>query len=232
MIKNKKAWLLFVGVVALLLIGGAGGYTLVKHTSQVAKLSPAVTDVPSAASAPSTVGGLGAATPDSPVTNQTGAGLQGMSLSANASAGQAVSPTRQNTSASSPSTPQPFDPTTFSQYEKYKDDTSPLWADVQTGTGGVLESGHKATVYYRGWLTNGTLFDQSRADANGQLQPFSFTTGAHQVISGWDTGLIGMKTGGVRLLIVPSAVGYGASAQGSIPANSLLVFQVQLVSVD
>jgi FKBP-type peptidyl-prolyl cis-trans isomerase FkpA len=142
--------------------------------------------------------------------------------------------TNQNQGAGSTSTntqSNPFDPSTYQQYDKYKDDKAALLGDAQTGTGATLEAGKKAVVYYRGWLTNGSLFDQSRADANGQMQSFSFTVGAHQVIAGWEQGLVGMKVGGVRLLIVPPAVGYGAAGQGSIPPNSLLVFQVQLVDV-
>jgi FKBP-type peptidyl-prolyl cis-trans isomerase len=125
----------------------------------------------------------------------------------------------------------PFDPSTFQQYDKYKDDKAALLGDAQAGTGATLEAGKKAVVYYRGWLTNGSLFDQSRADASGHMQSFSFTVGAHQVIAGWEQGLVGMKVGGVRLLIVPPSVGYGGSGQGSIPPNSVLVFQVQLVDV-
>ena len=124
----------------------------------------------------------------------------------------------------------PFDPSTFAQYDKYKDDQNGLFADVQKGTGTELASGMKAAVYYKGWLTNGTLFDQSQTDDKGQLQPFVFTLGAHQVIPGWEEALVGMKVGGVRLVIVPPAAGYGDQAQGSIPANSVLIFQVQLAA--
>lgn len=126
----------------------------------------------------------------------------------------------------------PFDPSTFSQYDKYKNDTAALAGEVLAGDGATLEAGKKASVYYRGWLTNGTMFDQSRTDANGQLQTFSFTLGAHQVITGWEQALAGMKVGAVRLLIIPPSVGYGSSGQGSIPPNSVLVFQVQLVAVE
>ena len=127
----------------------------------------------------------------------------------------------------------PFDPTTFAQYDRYKTDKQPSYYDALKGDDGAatLVSGKKATVYYRGWLTNGTLFDQSRPDATGKMQSFSFTMGAHQVIPGWEQGLSGMKVGGVRLLIVPPEVGYGANGQGSIPANSVLIFQVQLADV-
>ena len=124
-----------------------------------------------------------------------------------------------------------IDPSTFSQYEKYKTNTSALFGDIQVGSGTELAANHQAAVYYKGWLTNGELFDQSRAGSDGKLQPFTFTLGAHQVIPGWEEGVAGMKVGGSRLIIVPPSVGYGAQGAGSIPPNSVLVFEVQLVAV-
>ena len=103
--------------------------------------------------------------------------------------------------------------------------------DLQTGDGAALSNGQKAAVYYKGWLTNGQLFDQSQKGSDGNLQPFVFTLGQHQVIAGWEDALEGMKVGGVRLLIIPPSVGYGATGQGSIPPNAVLIFQVQLGAV-
>ncbi len=123
------------------------------------------------------------------------------------------------------------DPSTFAKYDQYKSNSAALFADIQKGTGAELTVNKKAAVVYKGWLTNGQLFDQSRPDSSGQLQPFVFTLGAHQVILGWEQGIGGMKVGGTRLLIIPPSVGYGASGQGSIPPNSVLVFQVQLLAV-
>lgn len=134
-------------------------------------------------------------------------------------------------SSSSSSSGGGIDPSTFSQYDKYKSSTNALFGDAQVGTGATLGANQKATVYYKGWLTNGTLFDESRPGSDGKLQPFMFTLGAHQVIPGWEEGVAGMKVGGVRLIIVPPSVGYGAQGQGSIPPNSVLVFEVQLLSV-
>lgn len=129
------------------------------------------------------------------------------------------------------STPSPFDPSTFGQYEKYKDGTGALFGDVQAGNGAELGANMKAAVYYKGWLTDGRLFDQSRTDDKGQIQPFVFTLGAHEVIPGWEQALAGMKVGGTRLVIVPPAVGYGAAGHDPIPGNAVLVFQVQLAAV-
>ena len=99
--------------------------------------------------------------------------------------------------------------------------------DVTVGTGAEAVAGKQVTVNYVGTLTDGTKFDSSY-DRN---QPFTFTLGAGQVIQGWDQGVAGMKVGGKRILVIPAPLGYGAQAVGSIPANSTLVFQVELLSV-
>lgn len=126
--------------------------------------------------------------------------------------------------------PEP-DPSKFGDYDKYTGGASALFGEMVIGQGTELISGKKAAVYYKGWLTNGTLFDASRAGSDGKLQVFTFTLGAHQVIPGWEQGIAGMKVGGKRLIIVPPSVGYGTAGQGPIPANAVLVFEVQLVAV-
>lgn len=125
----------------------------------------------------------------------------------------------------------PFDPATFNQYDKYKDSQEALFGDIEKGDGAELTAGKQAVVVYKGWLTNGQLFDQSRTGSDGKLQPFMFTLGDRSVIPGWEQAIYGMKAGGSRLMIIPPAVGYGAKPQGSIPPNSVLVFQVQLIEV-
>ena len=85
------------------------------------------------------------------------------------------------------------------------------------------------TVQYVGSLTNGTIFD---ASAKHGTSGFTFTLGAGQVIKGWDEGLVGMKEGGKRKLIIPASLAYGSQAVGNvIPANSTLIFEVELVKV-
>ncbi len=123
------------------------------------------------------------------------------------------------------------DPSTFSQYDKYKSSQNALFGDIQKGSGAELAAGQKASIYYKGWLTNGALVDQSPVSSGGQPQPFSFTLGAHQVINGLEEGVAGMKAGGKRLVIVPPAVGYGSQGQGVVPPNAVLIFEVQLLSV-
>ncbi len=99
--------------------------------------------------------------------------------------------------------------------------------DLKAGAGAEAVDGKTVTVNYTGWLTNGTKFDSS-LDRN---QPFSFVLGAGRVIKGWDQGVKGMKVGGKRRLTIPPSLGYGAQANGPIPANSTLVFDVELLDV-
>jgi FKBP-type peptidyl-prolyl cis-trans isomerase len=100
--------------------------------------------------------------------------------------------------------------------------------EVQIGTGDVAAAGKKVTVHYTGTLTDGTKFDSS-VDRN---QPFTFTLGAGEVIQGWDQGVAGMKVGGKRKLTIPASLGYGSRATGPIPANSTLIFDVELLKVE
>jgi FKBP-type peptidyl-prolyl cis-trans isomerase len=99
--------------------------------------------------------------------------------------------------------------------------------DLTVGTGQEVKSGDTVTVNYLGTLENGTKFDSSY-DRN---QSFTTQIGVGQVIKGWDEGIVGMKVGGKRKLIIPPSLGYGNQAAGSIPPNSTLVFEVELLSV-
>jgi FKBP-type peptidyl-prolyl cis-trans isomerase FkpA len=105
-------------------------------------------------------------------------------------------------------------------------------ADLEPGTGAGASNGQTLTVNYIGWLYDssepeqkGAIFDQSGTT------PFSFVLGAGTVIKGWDQGLVGMEVGGVRRLIVPPSLGYGASRHGIIPPNATLLFEVNLTAV-
>jgi FKBP-type peptidyl-prolyl cis-trans isomerase len=101
--------------------------------------------------------------------------------------------------------------------------------DIAVGTGAEATLGKKITVNYTGTLTNGTKFDSS---LNPGRTPFEFTLGAGEVIAGWDQGFNGMKIGGKRKLIIPPSLGYGATDMGSIPPNSTLIFEVELLGVE
>jgi FKBP-type peptidyl-prolyl cis-trans isomerase FkpA len=97
--------------------------------------------------------------------------------------------------------------------------------DLVPGGGTLATTGKAVQVTYTGWLPNGTQFESNVGKAT-----YGFTLGAHEVIEGWDLGLIGMKVGGKRRLVIGSALGYGSRGNGPIPPNSTLVFDVQLVS--
>ncbi len=102
--------------------------------------------------------------------------------------------------------------------------------DVTVGTGVEAKNGDKVSVLYTGSLDNGTVFDASSKHGN---QPFEFTLGVGQVIKGWDQGVLGMKVGGKRELVIPASLGYGAAgAGGVIPPNATLHFTVQLLGVN
>lgn len=177
---------------------------------------------------------LGGSKPAAPKNNGLSVTASGASNLGQLGVNQGGSQQQSGGSQSNPAGGQPsgINPASFGEYEKYKNEQNALFGEMQVGSGAELGANKKAAVYYRGWLTNGTLFDESRTGADGKLQPFVFTLGVHQVIPGWEQGLYGMKVGGVRLIIVPPAVGYGAQGQGSIPPNSVLVFQVQLAAVE
>ncbi len=100
--------------------------------------------------------------------------------------------------------------------------------DERVGTGPTANTGDQLSMNYKGTLLNGKVFDQSYGRG-----PFDFQLGAGNVIKGWDQGIIGMKVGGKRKLVIPADLAYGAqSPSPDIPANSTLVFEVELLSVN
>jgi len=101
-------------------------------------------------------------------------------------------------------------------------------SDLIVGTGETAVAGKILTVNYVGTLTDGRVFDSSYTRG----EPFQFVLGAGQVISGWDMGLTGMKVGGKRKLLIPSELAYGSQSVGGIPANSILVFEVELLKAE
>jgi FKBP-type peptidyl-prolyl cis-trans isomerase FkpA len=105
--------------------------------------------------------------------------------------------------------------------------------DTLVGKGKAAAAGNTVTVHYSGWLyapgapkQRGAQFDSSVGGT-----PFTFKLGGGQVIKGWDQGVVGMKVGGKRTLILPAEFGYGARGAGPIPPNSTLVFDVELLGV-
>jgi len=106
--------------------------------------------------------------------------------------------------------------------------------DLRLGTGAEAVNGKIAIVDYVGWF-----YDETKPENKGEVfdtslnspEPFDFILGVGGVIRGWDQGVVGMKVGGVRRLIIPSSLAYGGQRVGSIPPYSTLVFEVELLEV-
>jgi peptidylprolyl isomerase len=104
------------------------------------------------------------------------------------------------------------------------------YEDIVVGNGVSPQRGHEVTVNYTGMLEDGTKFDSSVDPAFNHVEPFKFEIGIGRVIKGWDEGVMGMKVGGKRKLVIPPQLGYGArGAGGVIPPNATLVFEVELL---
>lgn len=99
--------------------------------------------------------------------------------------------------------------------------------ELAVGTGAVATSTSTVSTYYEGFLANGTRFDAKLSPSD----PYSLTIGAHTVIPGWEEGLVGMKVGGKRQLVIPPNLAYGTYGFKDIPSNAVVVFNIELVSV-
>ncbi len=99
------------------------------------------------------------------------------------------------------------------------------YKDEIMGEGTPVTNGSNVSVHYWGWLPNGTLFDSSQGSG-----PLTFTVGAADLIAGFQEGVLGMRPGGSRLLLIPPHLGYGerGAGNGAIPPNAWLVFRMQL----
>jgi FKBP-type peptidyl-prolyl cis-trans isomerase len=100
--------------------------------------------------------------------------------------------------------------------------------DVRIGSGISVATGDTVIVHYVGTLRDGMKFDDSYVRGT----PYTFTVGDGMVIRGWDEGLVGMKVGGERILVIPPELAYGNRQVGPIPANSPLIFKVELISIE
>jgi len=129
----------------------------------------------------------------------------------------------------SPSTTPTPPPAGGSENQIIKMDNGLEIQDLKIGTGAEVRSGQALAVNYLGTLADGAKFDSSY----DRGEPFQFILGAGDVIQGWDLGLVGMKVGGKRKLIIPPSLGYGSQniGNGLIPPNSTLIFEVELLAV-
>ncbi len=123
--------------------------------------------------------------------------------------------------SSSPTAPTPQPSAPFSQ------------TDLRVGTGTEAAVGRTLTVNYTGWL-----YDPAQPESKGRQfdtsvgrGPFPFPLGGGRVIRGWDQGLVGMRVGGQRRLVIPPELAYGAQGNGPIPPNATLMFDVELLDV-
>ena len=120
-----------------------------------------------------------------------------------------------------------FAPTLNVDLSKSSKSSSGLYTrELTVGTGTAATSTSRVTVYYAGYLSTGQQFDGRSSPSN----PLAVTLGINQVIKGWEEGLVGMKVGGVRQLIIPAELGYGPFGSSAIPPNAVLVFTVELVT--
>ena len=100
--------------------------------------------------------------------------------------------------------------------------------DITIGEGKEVQSGDTVSVHYAGRLQDGAEFDNSKKRG----APFEFQVGGGQVIAGWEEGLIGMKVGGERVLVIPPEKAYGERGIGPIPPNATLVFTIELLAIN
>jgi peptidylprolyl isomerase len=107
-------------------------------------------------------------------------------------------------------------------------DTTFQIKDIKIGTGKEVINGDYVTIHYAGTLENGQKFDSSY----DRGEPFKTRIGVGEVIEGWDMGVVGMKVGGKRKLVIPPQLAYGDREIGIIPANSTLIFEVELLDVE
>jgi FKBP-type peptidyl-prolyl cis-trans isomerase FkpA len=106
--------------------------------------------------------------------------------------------------------------------------------DLVFGSGSSAETGKTLTVNYTGWFYDSTAADKKglQFTTSSLSGPVVFVAGADSVIKGWEQGVIGMKEGGVRRLVIPPSLAYGPNRYSAIPGNSTLVFDLELLKVE
>ena len=153
------------------------------------------------------------------------AGLIAAPAMAQEEAEEAQAPAASAAPAPTP-TPEPT-PRPYDGIEPVTTESGLKYYDIKVGEGEMPRSGSKVTVDYTGWLKDGTMFDSSVTKG----RPFKFRTNTG-VIEGWLEGISTMKAGGIRRLEIPADKAYGKQARGKIPADSDLIFEIELISID
>jgi peptidylprolyl isomerase len=127
-------------------------------------------------------------------------------------------------------TAQPAQPSATPDHTEVHEVVTPSglkYTDLKLGQGETADTGKVLEVHYSGWLESGVKFDSSIED-----RPFTFRLGAGDAIKGWDEGLMGMKVGGKRRLVIPPELGFGKQGVGSVvPPNAVLVYEFELLAV-
>ena len=116
----------------------------------------------------------------------------------------------------------PTEPSGFSEFTQ---------TDLRIGTGIAAQNGDDLTVHYTGWLYDATQPDQKglQFETSRGRTPLTFTLGASNVIAGWDLGVVGLRVGGLRRLVIPPSLAYGEGRRGVIPPNATLIFEIELM---
>lgn len=134
--------------------------------------------------------------------------------------------------ASNTETPATQDETPATNNKTMKYDNGLEVTTLVEGSGDAIKAGNTAVVNYTGVLNDGTTFDSNVDPKFGHVEPFSFVLGQGMVIAGWEQGVLGMKVGEKRKLVIPATLGYGAQGAGNaIPPNATLTFTVELVAI-
>jgi FKBP-type peptidyl-prolyl cis-trans isomerase len=214
---KRKAAVITVVVIALLGLISVGALELNSHknTRSSIKQTHINTPIDSSDNSSNSLQAIGQGSDLGQLNQSSSSSDQGSSSSSDSSSSSAVNPS------------------TFSQYQKYVNNPDALFGDIKVGTGTLVADNQKVSISYQGYLTNGNMFSESSTDSNGDPAPFTFTFGSNSVIPGLEEGMAGMKVGGIRLIIIPPSLGYGNNPpSSSIPANSVLIFEVQLLSAE
>ena len=118
----------------------------------------------------------------------------------------------------------PTEPSNFAPFSQ---------TDLRVGSGASAARGNTLTVHYTGWFYNESATDQKgvQFDSSRLGPPLTFRLGGGDVIAGWEQGLIGLRVGGIRRLVIPPSLAYGPGRFGPIPPNATLLFEVELLEV-